>query len=533
MGVRRGTVGVALLALALLAACTDHPAAVRRGADEAAPGVLRVGIERPQSLDPAQARTPGELLVADQLFDGLTSYDPVTLAVQPSLAVRWQASNDLKRWDFTLRPGATFANGRVITSADVKFSLDRVAKKGSSSPAAAQLENVTGFRAENIDGKTDSLAGVTTPTVDVVRVELDQPMSALPAVLGHPTFGVVPRESVTAESPGFAVQPVGSGPFMLQGRRDDYLHLVPSPGTPNLSLRAVDFYLADDAAASYYAFLAGRLDWTAVPPDRVEQAAERAGAEAGGGGTRPYPGELFYGFNLKSPKLADVRFRQAIVAALDRDAIVRVVYGPSAKVRHGLIPDGIPGASPDACGDRCAHNPDRARSLLADAFPAGKPVPEIQIDFDDDGTQRAVAQAIQANLKEVGIPSALRPHTYADYLHFAVSGQQEMFRLGWIGAYPTADAFLTPLFMGGTRDNITGFASTPVDNTLKNGRAEPDEAKRTTAYQAAEKLVLDQMPIVPLAQFQFQSVVSSRVSGLAVTGFGTFDATKVKVGAPR
>jgi ABC-type transport system substrate-binding protein len=258
----------------------------------------------------------------------------------------------------------------------------------------------------------------------------------------------------------------------------------------------------------------------------VEQAAERQGL----GGAKPYLGELFYGFNLKNPKFADVRFRQAIVAAIDRDAIVRVVYGPSANVLKGLIPQGVPGAQPDACGDRCAHDPNRARALLADAFPAGKAVPAIQIDFDDDGTQRAVAQAIQANLRDVGITADLRPHTYADYLRFAISGQQEFFRLGWIGAYPTADAFLTPLFQTGLRDNITGFSSTPVDNTLKNGRAEPDDAKRIGSYQAAEKLVLDQMPIVPLAQFQFQSVSSTRVSGLVVTGFGTFDATKVRVG---
>jgi len=517
-------------ALVLLTACTSSPsAAVRRGADEAPPGVLRVGIERPQSLDPAQARTPGELLIADQLFDGLTAYDAGGPAVQPALAARWQASADQRKWDFTLRPGATFANGRGITSADVKFTIERIAKKGSASPAAAQLESVTGFRAVNVEGRTDTLSGVTTPSSDVVHFDLDQPLSSLPAVLGHPTFGVVPREAVLAESPSFGVEPVGSGPFKLQSRRDDLLHLVPAPSSVNLPLRAVDFYLEKDAAAAYDGFLGGRLDWTSVPPDRVEQVAQQQGPS----GARPYLGELFYGFNLKNPKFADVRFRQAIVAALDRDAIVRVVYGPSATVLRGLIPQDVPGAQPDACGDRCSHDPNRAKALLADAFPAGKPVPEVQIDFDDDGTQRAVAQAIQANLKDVGIPAALRSHTYADYLRFAVSGQQEFFRLGWIGAYPTADAFLTPLFQTGMRDNITGFSSTVVDATLKNGRAEADDAKRIGAYQAAEKLVLDQLPIVPLAQFQFQSVSSPRVTGLVVTGLGTFDASRGRVGSGR
>jgi len=462
------------------------------------------------------------------LFDGLTAYDPESSAILPSLASKWQGSADQKRWEFTLRQGAFFANGRPITAGDVKYSLDRIARKGSASPASAQLEMVTGFRALNVEGKGDGLTGVTTPSPDVIRIDLDQPLSSLPAVLGNPTFGVVPREAVDAapvegQSGGFAVQPVGSGPFMIQSRRDDFLHLVPSPGSTGMALRAVDITLETNATAAYEAFRAGRLDWTSVPPDQVAQVAGRGQATA-----KPYMGELFYGFNLKNPKFADARFRRAIVAAIDREAIVRVVYGPSAKVLKGLIPEGVPGGQADACADRCSHDPARARALVAEAFP-GKPVPEVQIDFDDDGTQRAVAQAMQTNLKDAGIPSALRPHAYVEYLKFAVSGQQELFRLGWIGAYPTADAFLTPLFLSGARDNITGFTSPQVDGALKSGRAEPDEAKRIGSYQAAERLVLDQLPIMPLAQFQFQTVTSPRVTGLVMSGLGTFDAAKVGV----
>jgi len=124
----------------------------------------------------------------------------------------------------------------------------------------------------------------------------------------------------------------------------------------------------------------------------------------------------------------------------------------------------------------------------------------------------------------------LRAHPFADYLKFAVSGGQEIFRLGWIGPYPTADAFLTPLFRSGLADNVTGFSSGPVDDLLQAGRSEADEAKRTANYQQAEKLVLEQLPVIPLAQFAFHSLVSGRVTGLVMSGLGTFDATKVQVG---
>ncbi len=276
-----------------------------------------------------------------------------------------------------------------------------------------------------------------------MSIVLDQSQAALPAILGNPAFGIVPREAVEAPAPSFAEEPVGSGPFMIRGRSEGLIQLVPAPGV-NVALRGVDLEVLADATASYDAFLDGRLDWTAVPSDRVEQVVERQGRTA----FRPYMGQLFYGFNLKSAKFADVRFREAIVRAIDRDAIVRAIYGAAAQRLDGLVPDGVPGYQPGACGDRCGFDPERAKALVAEVF-GGQGVPEVAIDFDDTGTQKAVAEAMQANLLAAGIPVVLRSHPFADYLKFAVSGGQEIFRLGWIGPYPTADAFLTPLFRSG------------------------------------------------------------------------------------
>lgn len=515
------------MTLALLAgACSpgdDSPGGPAR-AEPPPEGVLRVGVERPDSLDPAQAGSPEDLLVAEQLFDGLTSYEPATLAIQPGIAAKWEASPDQRSWDFGLRPDATFANGRQITSADVKYSLDRIARKGSASPASSQLELVRGYRAFHFDGTVDNLTGVTTPAPDVVRIALDQPLSTLPAVLGHPSFGIVPRESVEAQppAPGFGVEPIGSGPFRITARTDDLLRLEPSPGS-RATLKAIEFRWQRDNSSSYATFTAGGLDWTRVPADRVEQVAERSGRTGFG----PYVGELFYGFNLKNPKYADLRFREAIVRSIDRDAIVRVIYGAAASTASGVVAQGVPGHQPDAC-PRCGYDPTRAKALLGEIF-GGNPVPEVQIDFDDDPTQRSVAEAIRANLTAVGIPAALRPHPYADYLRFATAGNQEMFRLGWIGFHPTPDAFLTPLFQTGLPDNLTGFTSPPVDQLLKAARAEGDPQRRTQIYQEAERAILDQLPVVPMVQLQFHTALSSRVEGLVMSAFGTFDAASVRL----
>jgi len=514
-------IGVVLCLVA--AACQSSGGGLAQAAIKPPPGVLRLGAESPGSLDPAQARSPSEFLLAEQLFDGLTTYDSTTLAVRPALASEWKPSADFAHWDFTLRPDAKFANGRQVTSTDVKYSFDRIARKGSTSPAVSQLSFISGFKPVNVTGKSDSLSGITTPDPEVVHFDLDTPLAVLPAMVGNPIFGIVPKEAVEAPSPAFASQPVGSGPFMFLSRTDTVLHLVPSPDA-KVSVKALDVFLARDAGSAYADFLQGGVDWTEVPPDQVEPIPAAKGKD----GVAPYTGEFYYAFNLKNPKFADQRFREAIVHAVDRDAIGRVVYGNTVISRGALVADGIPGSQSDPCGDVCRFDPGKAKDLLKQAFGENAP-PEVQIDYDDNPTQEAVAEAIQSNLKAVGIKATPRPHVYGDYLSFAQSGGPELFRLGMVGQYPSPDAFLTPLYKTGSSDNITGFSSPPVDDLLNRGRSDPDEAKRLASYEEAEKQILAQVPVVPIAQFRTHWVTAPRVQNLIVTTLGTFDASQVRL----
>jgi ABC-type transport system substrate-binding protein len=530
--VRRAT--VVLVSVALVVVACSGGGGNERSAEDEKPkrgGVLRVGVigpagepaaERLESLDPAQARSLAELLAVDQIFDALTSYDPKTLEVRPGLASEWTATPDQQHWDFTLRPGATFANGRAITSTDVKYTLERIARKGSTSPVALQLELVSGFRAFNVDGTAPVLLGVATPAPNVVHIDLDQPMSLLPAVLGSPVFGVVPKEAVEAPPPAqpFAEMPVGSGPFEVRSRNPSLIRLTRAPGSKAL-LAGVDFVLHSDQNASYNAFTRGQLDFSPVPLSRVQESLRARSGE-----TQPFLAELFYGFNLKNPKFADPRFREAIVSAIDRDAIVEEVYSSTVRPIRGVVPEGTPEFLRDACGEKCVYDPARARALVSAVF-GTNPVHEITIDFDDDVTQRTIATRMKADLAGVGIPAAVRPHAPADYLKFAVSGQQELFRLGWIGAYPTADAFLSPLFVSGLPDNVTGFSSPEIDLLLKGARAEPDAGQRLELYQQAEKQIMTQLPVVPIAQFDTHAVIANRVRDLNLTSTGTFDASRV------
>ncbi len=476
------------------------------------------------SLDPAQARTVEQLLVADQLFDGLTAFDVKTKKAVPALASRWTASTDQKQWDFFLRSDAAFSNGRTITAADVKYSLDRIATKGSGSPGTELLDVVAGYSDTAVKGSVPSLAGVTAPSAGVVHFSLDQPLAVLPAVLASPVLAVVPKEAVEATDPAaaFAKNPIGSGPFAVGDRTGNRVRLVRAKGS-KARLDGMDLLAYEGVAASYTAFTRGEVDWSQVPPEQVGAASRQYGRK----GFVPYAAELFYGINVKNSKFADFRFREAIVRAVDRRALVRAVYDDIYKPLDGIVVGGVPEYQDSACGDRCAHDVAKAKDLVTAVFPNG--APEVFLDYDAGAIRDALAKAIQADLKEVGITATLRPKPFNDYLNFEVSGQQELFLLGWIAAYPGADAFLAPLFSSASRNNLVGFNVPAFDTALKTARAEADERTRTALYRDAEKIVLGQVPVVPILQYEVHSVTASRVGGLTLSPTGTFDGAQVWV----
>jgi oligopeptide transport system substrate-binding protein len=488
--------------------------------------VFRAAVVRPASLDPAQARTVDELLVADQLFDSLTAYDPATLEPVPSLAASWTASADQQHWDFTLRPGAVFSDGTPVTAADVKASFERVARSGSGSSVADLLEGVSGYRAF-ADGSSSSLAGVVAVGDSVVHLDLDGPLSVLPSVLGSPALGVMPA-SVASPFPASPALPVGSGPFRLSSSSPSSLVLERSPSATTRSQR-LDFRLFDDKAAAYSAFVAGDVDWSEVPADQVASAASRFGRAA----FKPYLAELFYAFNLRSPAFADVRLREAIVRAVDRSSIISSVYGGAVRPADGLLVEGLPGHQASPCGSLCSFDVTRSKGLVAELQADGSLPTDLALDFEDDKTQTAVATAIRDDLAAVGLTVALRPKPLADYQKFAVAGSQSIFRLGWVAPFPSADAVLSPLFQTGSPNNLTGFSSAGVDAALSAARSSSDPAARLSSYQEAERLVLAQLPVIPIAQFEVQSVTSPRVRGLVVTSNGTFDGRTVWLAAAK
>lgn len=523
----RGRGLAAALAMLLLgAACTsgdDGPpaaASTTTGAAQAG-GTVRLGLAGSVVVDPVEASlaSPSDLMVLDLLHDGLTRLDAEG-APQPALATEWEANEDFTAFRFTLDPAATFTSGRPVVADDVIASLERVLAVGESSLAALSLEAVTGFDAFAA-GETDHLEGLSAPDEQTVRIALDTPLSVLPEVLSDPVLSVVDPETV-AEADDLGALDL-TGAWAVEAADGDGVRVARRDGRPG-SLDAVELAVFADSDAAYQAFEDGDVDWALVPAPRFAEAV----ADHGDGAFAPFHAELFFGMNVGSPTLSQAPLRQAILAAIDREAIVAEVYPDLADPLSGVVPAGLAGSGDPVECDACSYDPDAASALVAEAFPDGE-VPVVHVDFDRSPSQTAMAERIATDLDAVGIPTELRPKSLSSFKQFVVSGDQELFTFGWIGAYGSPDAYLSPLFGSAANDNLTGFRSAKVDGYLARARAAVDPDKNAQRWDLAERAVLDAAVVVPIAQFRTQVVVADRVEGLRHAVDGTVDWAAVAI----
>jgi peptide/nickel transport system substrate-binding protein/oligopeptide transport system substrate-binding protein len=524
--VRRPSVLLAaLVAMALLmgfaaAGCTggdDDAGPDPSGPDPAGrTGPLRLGLGAPLVADPVQASlgAPSQLMVLDLLHDGLTRLDDDGVP-QPAIAADWRTNRDASAFEFQIDPEATFASGAPITPEVVIASLERVLEAGDTSLSALSLEALEGFRAF-ANGDAEHVSGLTAPDERTVRFELATSLSVLPVVLSNPILGVVDPETIERDTDALDL----SGDWAVGSVRDGVVELTHRDGAPG-RLETIELVVADDVDVAFAAFEAGDVDWAEIPAERYEEAV----AEYGDGVVASFQAELFFGMNLRRPVMRSKPFRDAIRLAIDRDEIVEEAYADLADPLATVVPAGIPGHDEDRC-PACATDQAAAESIVQVAFGDGE-VPTVRIDFDESPVQTAMAELVAEDLESVGIPTELRPKSLDDYKSFVVSGDQELFSFGWIGAYGSPDAYLAPLFGSAANDNLTGYRSGSVDLVLAGARASTDPSVSAELWARAETEILRDAVVVPIAQFRTQAVTSARVVGLVHAVDGTVDWTQV------
>jgi len=537
--------GLVLLLFVVLAlgGCAPEKKKVEKAEGPKKGGILTFYIANPAYIDPYNAQESQGVHVVANVFDSLVDFDPLTSKLVPAVAESWEHNNDFTVWTFKLRKGTKFHNGREVKAQDFVYAWNRIASPKTDPPSdiAYHLAPVEGFD-EVQAGKAETMSGVKAVDDYTLEVKLKYGFPDFIYVVGHPALAPVPKEEVEKDPKAFALKPIGNGPFMMAEpwKKDQYIKVKRFDdyyGTKPY-LDGVEFKIFKDEQTAFLEFQAGKLDYhDSIPAGQVQAAIKKWGESKDGYTVEPgkqvlLGGEMatyYLNLNNQDKYLKNTKLRAAISLAINREAIVKTIFEGTRKPATGLVPPGTVGFLPDQ-GKYCRYDLEEAKKLLAEAgYPEGKGLPPLELSFNAGSGHEDIMQAVQANLKDIGINVNLKGMEWAQFLDYRQKGKHQIARDGWIMDYPIMDNMLYPLFYSKNigMDNTSRYSNPEVDRLLDEARKEPDENKRISLYQQVEKLILDDAAVVPVVFYSHRAVAQKWVRGLVYSPMGLIHLEKV------
>jgi peptide/nickel transport system substrate-binding protein/oligopeptide transport system substrate-binding protein len=475
----------------------------------------------PSTLDPHLIADTYGFTVAQQIFDGLVQYDG-TLTIIPAIAQSWKGSRDGLSWTFFLRKGVKFHNGREVTADDVVYSFTRILDPKTNSKAAEVFLKVKGAK-DFVEGHAKTVQGFRTLDPYTVQIELAEASAPFVASLAMGYIKIVPREAVEESGSGFGFRPVGTGPFkFVRWKKDEEIVLEANldyyAGRPFLDRLEYKVYPGNPVEKMFASFENGELEDAPIPVSELErvQVSRRYQFVR-----RPILGVRFLGFNTSRDPLANRLVRQAFNYAVDREAMVREINKGRYKAGQSFLPPGTYGYDPSF--RPYPFNPQRARTLLAKAgYPDGKGLPVFQIWSSVHATNNEQEhEAIKKNLAGVGIRVEFQYNTnWPSFNSQVYEGKLPIFRYGWVADVPEPDNFLYRLFYSRSRNNFTRYRNDRVDRLLDQARGEQVYLKRIQLYREAERLIMEDSPIIPLYYYSYEGVFQSYVKSVEISALG-------------
>jgi ABC-type transport system substrate-binding protein len=487
--------GLACLALVL-------PAPLAMGAPPSGGMLVFARDQETETLDPHRTTAVSSAEVDYLLYDTLTSLD-YDNTVKPGLADKWEISPDGKTYTFTLRRGVRFHSGKPLTSADVKFTLDRW-RTLKGSPTAFNIAPV-----ESVD----------TPTPSTIVLHLKEPLSILLINLANYAGSILNQEFVSraGDDYGTGVGKVdGTGPFMLKDWvRNDRLTVTRNPnyhwGPPVYKNRGPAHFetvvfrtIAEDAPRVAAVQLGEAQFDEAVPAVQVDRLAKDDRVKV-----IRYSdlNTWFLGFKTGRKQLADVKVRQAINYAINKRELIAGGFYGLAEEAYGPLAPGTPGWWRDVTKAGYHYNPSTAKRLLDEA--GWKPVKEGGIRQKDgqplavnflyfpESHVEAMINLIQADLAGVGVDARTQRLEWTAFLAALRAGQHDMFIINV--RYVTPDV-LYFYFHSKQRPapNRFDWADPDTDRLLETSRASTNEGERMAAYQKLQEIVVTNAIWVPL-----------------------------------
>lgn len=499
---RRAVVGGAAgLALGTL----GSPGFVRAARTDATAAIT--GFSVINTLDPAKASLIQEYFVLWAAFNALLKFDD-HMNIVPDLAESYEAV-DPNTYVFKLRSGVKFHDGTDLSSEDVTFTFERLLDERFGSPYRSKV---------SVLDKVEAIAPLA------VRITTKEPYAPLLSLLCNFRNGtqIVPKravESMGAEA--FARRPVGTGAFRIadwvpgQSVKLEAFDTYFVKGEPRLT--SVRVALIAEESSGVAALLGGQVDLTSsVPTADVSGLSKRSEVRVL---SQPGLNNRYLALNLRKPPFDDVHFRRALSMGFDRELLVKATQFGEAVPSQGLIPPTLAFAFDGTPQPLVQFDAKRAKEELAKSkHPAATPVSVLTwgSGFWKQAVELIVTQANQT------LGTALKVEVTEANTVFSrlKSGDFQAAIWGWLGVVDPDDLY-DILHSKGWR-NFQGYSNSEMDQILERGRSEQNRDRRGDLYRQAERMMIEDMPVVPCFCSNIQNLMRAELEGFVQKPFTNF-----------
>lgn len=494
--------------------------------------LVRGNGAEPESLDPAQVRSgfPGEAVLVD-LFEGLVSDDGQGHIV-PAQAQRWETSEDGLVWRFFLRPQLKWSNGEPLVAADFVYAWRRLLDPAQGAPSAGLMlaSGINNAQSIYAGALELNMLGVEAQSERILKVTLEHPVPFFLQLISQRPFVPVNQQAIARfgkqwTAPG---KLVSNGAYRLtQWDPDEQIVAERNPhywDDRHTRIERVTYLPIGSQHGERLRYEAGEIQLTNKVSSRSYQKTKLGAPERLWG--LPLFGTYLYVFNLKRPELQDVRVRQALSMAIDRQQLT-AVSGQDEHAAWSLLPP-MPGYAPvvlPVAQEDMPTRQARAAALLAEAgYSPARPL-TLNITYNSAETHKKMAMAIAAMWQTLGVQVSLRNLEWGAYQVAKDSGDFQLARSFLFGDYVEPSAMLGSFRCQDLR-NESGYCNPDFDLLLDQASSTLDSASRVGLYQHAEQLLLEEAPIIPLYHYNQMRLVDPTLRGLPSQNLKGTIATK-------
>jgi ABC-type oligopeptide transport system substrate-binding subunit len=478
----------------------------------------------PFTLDPGLINDMDSCMIIGHIFRGLLELTP-EMDVVPDLALRWQIQEGGCKYVFHIRTDSHWSDGAPVTAHDFVYAWRRLLNPANQSNAADLLYDIKGARAYHLGltSKMETL-GIRASTPYTLEVELETPTGYFLHLMACPSTFPIPRHVV--ERWGESWTDIGNlvvnGPFLIESwKPGKSLTLVRNPEylcrfSGNLQRAKIGFLSPSEWSDQISMYEGNKLDVLQISYFqsaeinhlRHQYLAEHLSA--------PLLDIFFLEFNTARAPFDDLRVRRAFMLSLDREALTHTTAGSAIiPALGGLIPPGIPGHAPEIGH---VYNPEEARELLAQAgYPGGRGFPPVEVLLWP-GAEVPLAKAMARWQDILGVKHVWEFASIIDVPERAKVKPPHMSLQGWAADYPDPDNFLRV----GFQKELTGWQGELFDELVERARSIQDQAERIRLYRQADKILVDEAIVLPLAYLVGHFLVKPWVKNFPLSPMGTW-----------